>query len=300
MGFYLYMPKEVKELEISNSTTLGRTKGDHLFPNNKQISSLHCQITVKDNTVFIQDLNSTNGTFVNGKKIPTNVLHELKDESEITIGGLTLILKVKASTTSYQTASKLGPRHITKTVLPSNDEGEPVYAGFWIRLAARMIDGIILTFAATLFTSIIGLFFKSKILYLFSLVLYFAYEGFFLSGKWQATPGKMLFGLRVYKNGTESLNPLMAILRYILMSFSCCLIFGIFWIALSGKKRGLHDSLVGTSVRRVGPINPVGKWILILMMGPFILAFVLGLFGGILGLGKPKPTINKTVNQIHS
>jgi hypothetical protein len=60
---------------LGESVTLGRERGEINFPDDGYVSGLHARITLKDNRVFLQDLGSSNGTFikVNGER---NVGHE--------------------------------------------------------------------------------------------------------------------------------------------------------------------------------------------------------------------------------
>jgi hypothetical protein len=52
-----------------------------------KVSRRHARITVKDGQYFLEDLGSTNGTFVNrGKRLPPGERHTLKDGDEIIVG----------------------------------------------------------------------------------------------------------------------------------------------------------------------------------------------------------------------
>jgi len=75
-------------------TTVGRVD-DNLFQiAEASVSSHHCEIEVRGSEILIRDLNSTNGTFINGEKITESFLKpgqtlrlgnvELKIESEAT------------------------------------------------------------------------------------------------------------------------------------------------------------------------------------------------------------------------
>lgn len=50
------------------------------------VSRAHCRITCKEDRYYLSDLNSTNGTFLNGTPIPPNTEHPLQFEDEITVG----------------------------------------------------------------------------------------------------------------------------------------------------------------------------------------------------------------------
>ncbi len=61
------------ELKVEK-TTVGRVE-DNAFPiPEPSVSSHHCEISLRGNDVVIKDLNSTNGTFINGEKITEAVL----------------------------------------------------------------------------------------------------------------------------------------------------------------------------------------------------------------------------------
>ncbi len=50
------------------------------------VSRAHCRITCKEDRYYLSDLNSTNGTFLNGTPIPPNTEHPLQFKDEITVG----------------------------------------------------------------------------------------------------------------------------------------------------------------------------------------------------------------------
>jgi hypothetical protein len=55
-------------------TTVGRLE-DNTFPvTEPSVSSHHCELLLKDGVVTVRDLNSTNGTFINGEKVTEAVL----------------------------------------------------------------------------------------------------------------------------------------------------------------------------------------------------------------------------------
>src|SRR5690349_24356084 len=61
------------ELKV-DKTTIGRVE-DNTFPiTEPSVSSHHCEILLRGSEVMVKDLNSTNGTFINGEKISESVL----------------------------------------------------------------------------------------------------------------------------------------------------------------------------------------------------------------------------------
>jgi pSer/pThr/pTyr-binding forkhead associated (FHA) protein len=51
------------------SRTVGRAHGADFIVDAALVSRLHCRLTAGDERLEVEDLSSTNGTFVNGKRI---------------------------------------------------------------------------------------------------------------------------------------------------------------------------------------------------------------------------------------
>ena|SRR5437868_6667034 len=54
--------------------TIGRSSGAEFMLEAPLVSRLHCQLSATDEAVQVKDLDSTNGTFVNGKRITSATL----------------------------------------------------------------------------------------------------------------------------------------------------------------------------------------------------------------------------------
>ena len=94
------------------------------------------------------------------------------------------------------------------------------YPQWWERLVAGIIDGVIMAIVMLLIGAILGALAGSSltalrilgfIAVLISTALVVGYKVFFESGTWQATPGKMVFGLKVVDEGGQR-APLMQVL----------------------------------------------------------------------------------------
>ncbi len=69
---------------VAQETTLGRQNDCDLKIPLSEISRKHCQIIVEENSVRIKDLESANGTFVDGEKVTEQ---ELKPGNVISLAG---------------------------------------------------------------------------------------------------------------------------------------------------------------------------------------------------------------------
>jgi pSer/pThr/pTyr-binding forkhead associated (FHA) protein len=79
-------------------TILGRKKADIII-NDPKISASHALIKIKDKEIKIIDLDSTNGTFVNGKEIKEE---NLKNLDEINLGKTNLIITILEDIKTYK------------------------------------------------------------------------------------------------------------------------------------------------------------------------------------------------------
>lgn len=82
---YLVRVNTEDRFDISNGETVIGKQADVSFTDNKAISRRHAKILVFDGVVTIEDLNSSNGTKVNGKKISAGETEQLMDGDVITL-----------------------------------------------------------------------------------------------------------------------------------------------------------------------------------------------------------------------
>ena len=59
---------------VSSGKRIGRAPDNDIVLSESTVSSYHAEIFVKDNLFFIKDLDSTNGTKINGERISESVL----------------------------------------------------------------------------------------------------------------------------------------------------------------------------------------------------------------------------------
>jgi len=69
--------------------TIGRSTGAEFIVDAALVSRLHCQLTATDSSLQVKDLDSTNGTFVNGARVQVAELH---DGDRLSVGRVDLIV----------------------------------------------------------------------------------------------------------------------------------------------------------------------------------------------------------------
>lgn len=75
-------------LSVDSKFSVGRTENNTLFIPHQSISRAHAEILPLGAEWFIKDLGSTNGTFLNEKKIPAGKYHILRDDDQIRFGSI--------------------------------------------------------------------------------------------------------------------------------------------------------------------------------------------------------------------
>lgn len=149
---------------------------------------------------------------------------------------------------------------------PTSSAARVVYAGFWLRLAAYVIDSLLLGVTAgaailgplmasgaipsddpwIIYTSTSRQFLALRLLILMAQWVYFA---LFESSPWQASPGKKLLGLLVTDMEGKRISFGRATARYFCTLISgFILMAGFIMIAFTEKKQALHDILTGCLV----------------------------------------------------
>src|SRR5882672_1946997 len=71
--------------------TIGRVQGNDIVLPKGNVSKRHARIVLKDGKFIIVDLKSTNGTYVNGRKITSPLV--VKDSDKIYIGDFILSIE---------------------------------------------------------------------------------------------------------------------------------------------------------------------------------------------------------------
>src|SRR5499427_4719166 len=67
------MTGRTHELKV-DKTTIGRVEDNTFQIAEPSVSSHHCEILMRGSDVVVKDLESTNGTFINGEKVSESVL----------------------------------------------------------------------------------------------------------------------------------------------------------------------------------------------------------------------------------
>jgi uncharacterized RDD family membrane protein YckC len=142
------------------------------------------------------------------------------------------------------------------------------YGGFWIRVIAAIIDAIVVRVVAWPIGMLFGLGGLAGMMggmphggaglhvlgggVVIVLIIFgsWLYEAFMLSSPYQATLGKMIFGMKVTDLSGNRISFARATGRHFAKWLSgMMLCIGFIMVGLTERKQGLHDMLAGTLVR---------------------------------------------------
>ena len=90
-----------------NKFLIGREEDCHLRPNSDLVSRHHCMFSVDQFKVFLRDLGSTNGTFVNGERLRGKT--ELQTGDKVAVGKLHFEIAVNEATEEEVVAEAPAP-----------------------------------------------------------------------------------------------------------------------------------------------------------------------------------------------
>jgi pSer/pThr/pTyr-binding forkhead associated (FHA) protein len=87
---------------------IGRDRQCHLRPASPLVSNRHCALLLRDKQVLVRDLGSTNGTFVNSKRLKGEVA--LRDQDQLQVGPVAFQVHIETIARTTKPASLPVPR----------------------------------------------------------------------------------------------------------------------------------------------------------------------------------------------
>lgn len=118
----VYIPNREKIL-------IGRNdQCDLVIPDDLTVSRTHASMVIIGETASVRDLDSSNGVFVNGKKVTTIALLYSGDEIQLGTTRFTVMpLAMLTSLEREQASAKAKPQGSGRTTLPTRDPSRPTH-----------------------------------------------------------------------------------------------------------------------------------------------------------------------------
>ena len=96
---------KVKRINVRQDVVIGRGSECSLRLPSSQVSRKHCSVTFKDDVVYVTDLGSSNGTWLNGVKLPANQAFEVGSTMKLALGPIKFVIHVVKDALSQQSTS---------------------------------------------------------------------------------------------------------------------------------------------------------------------------------------------------
>jgi pSer/pThr/pTyr-binding forkhead associated (FHA) protein len=103
---------------IGERITLGRRQECDLRIPTRDVSRQHCEVTLDGKRLSVRDLGSSNGTFVNGKRVAEI---DLKAGDRLRVGPVTFVVQVDGKPAKIEPVEP-SPAEIAPTAGPAGDE----------------------------------------------------------------------------------------------------------------------------------------------------------------------------------
>lgn len=107
-------PSNVKKVTVRHDIVIGRGSDCNLRLSAPQISRRHCFMRVGREGVSVTDLDSSNGTFVDGKRLTGGVRQELIHGSVLALGAVRFLIRIKEDAVSEEVLKTSSPKHSSK------------------------------------------------------------------------------------------------------------------------------------------------------------------------------------------
>lgn len=91
-------PSNIRKVTVRHDIVIGRGAECNLRLSAPQVSRRHCFLRIGTDGAFVSDLDSSNGTWLNGQKLTSGKRYRLDDGADLAIGPVRFIIRVLAET----------------------------------------------------------------------------------------------------------------------------------------------------------------------------------------------------------
>ncbi len=116
----MFKDKERREFPVPEAgVILGRRQDCHLRIPTRDVSRKHCELFSETGNLVVKDLGSSNGTYVNGKRVAKI---KLKAGDRLRVGPVTFVVQIDGQPADIKPEDTAPPTTITPTAGPAGDE----------------------------------------------------------------------------------------------------------------------------------------------------------------------------------
>ncbi len=97
-------PSNVRRITVRHDIVIGRGSDCNLRLSAPQVSRRHCFLRVGRDSVSVTDLDSSNGTFIDGTRITAGKRHDIANGAQLALGPIRFIIHVRSDVAVAETA----------------------------------------------------------------------------------------------------------------------------------------------------------------------------------------------------
>lgn len=89
-------PSNIKRVTVRHDIVIGRGADCNLRLSSPQVSRRHCFLRISSDAVTVTDLDSSNGTFLSGQRLPSGKRFPIADGTKLAVGPISFIARVES------------------------------------------------------------------------------------------------------------------------------------------------------------------------------------------------------------
>ena len=108
-------------LTVSDSLTVGRGSDNNVVLGSKQVSRNHALLSVLNGNLYLKDLGSSNGTFINDERLEGNKSKQLKTDDKVGFASFSFVVSKPVAATDTQQPAPIVADETTPEVEPATE-----------------------------------------------------------------------------------------------------------------------------------------------------------------------------------
>jgi pSer/pThr/pTyr-binding forkhead associated (FHA) protein len=105
-------PSNIKKVTVRHDIVIGRGAECNLRLSAPQVSRRHCFLRIGSRGAFVSDLDSSNGTTLNGKRLSSGKRYELIDGAVLAVGPVKFVARVEAEVAASEVLEVVAGRQV--------------------------------------------------------------------------------------------------------------------------------------------------------------------------------------------
>lgn len=114
----------IKKVTVRHDIVIGRGADCNLRLSAPQVSRRHCFLRISKDSAFVSDLDSSNGTFLDGNKLSSGKRFELHDGAVLSVGPVKFVARVRSEVIAGEVLQVVADDRIEAEATPDFDSSD--------------------------------------------------------------------------------------------------------------------------------------------------------------------------------